>query len=186
MRSVLSSIISKPLGRAAAAAVLGFAFLGASPAHADDREHHRRAVHCDDDDRRGKGRRSDRGGRYDNEHCRRSSVKVRVGNKYDRRYDDRPKYTRKYDRKYDRGYDRRYDRGHRGRRGSEVVYRRVLPARGRARIVVLEEIIYGRRKARRVCTVTPRGPESGYIPYRRLRRVAYNHCSRRARVIING
>ncbi len=81
--------------------------------------------------------------------------------------------------------DRRrgYDNGYRSR-GNRVVSRRVLDTRFRARIVVKEEIVHRRRGARLICTVTPRGPEAEYVPYRRLKRVARNHCSPRARVKI--
>ncbi|MEM6414992.1 MAG: hypothetical protein AAF720_10120 [Pseudomonadota bacterium] len=70
------------------------------------------------------------------------------------------------------------------RRGREIVFREVIPARGRARIVVTEEIIYRRRGRERVCTVSARGPERDFIRRKRLRRVARNYCSRRASIRI--
>ena len=82
-----------------------------------------------------------------------------------------------------RGDPRYYDNGYRARR-DRVVSRQVLGTRFRARIVVKEEIRYRRRGSRLVCTVTPRGPEADYVPYRRLKRVARNYCSPRARVRI--
>ena len=111
---------------------------------------------------------ADRGDRHDDRRDRSSvSFSVTVGDGY---YDDRRRY-----RSYDNGYR------HRGKR---VVSRRVLDTRFRARIVVKEEIVHRRRGARLICTVTPRGPEADYVPYRRLKRVARNHCSPRARVKI--
>ncbi len=87
----------------------------------------------------------------------------------------------------DRGY---YNsrRGYRNNgyrsRNRDLVFRRVLDTRFRARIVVKEEVVYTRRGQRLVCTVTPRGPDSDLVPYRRLKRVARNNCSARARVRI--
>ena len=99
---------------------------------------------------------------------------------------DRDRYDRnRYDRsRYDRrdSRDRRYYDG-RGQ-GSRVVFRDVIPTRGRASIVVVEEIYYGRRRDRRICTVTVRGPDGRYVPYERLRRVAKRRCSRRAEIRI--
>lgn len=93
------------------------------------------------------------------------------------------------DRDYDR-YDRkrRADRrdygrrnGYRGRDG-RVVNREVFDTRFRARIVLIEEVIRTRRGPRLVCTVQARGPEANYVSERRMRRLARNNCSPRARI----
>ena len=110
---------------------------------------------------------ADRGDRHDDRRDRSSvSFSVTVGDGY-----------------YDNRRYRSYDNGYR-HRGNRVVSRKVLDTRFRARIVVKEEIVHRRRGARLICTVTPRGPEADYVPYRRLKRVARNHCSPRARVKI--
>ena len=70
------------------------------------------------------------------------------------------------------------------RRPNRIISRIALDTRFRARIIVQEEIVYGKRRARLICTVRTRGPEASYVPYRRLKRVAYNHCSHRAKVRI--
>ncbi|MEM9168624.1 MAG: hypothetical protein AAGC56_03135 [Pseudomonadota bacterium] len=82
--------------------------------------------------------------------------------------------------------DRRrgFDNGFNARR-RRTVNRLTLPTRFRARVVVREDVVLSRRGVRRlVCTVTPRGPEAGFVTNRRLRRVARNYCSPRARVRI--
>jgi len=72
------------------------------------------------------------------------------------------------------------------RRGRAVIYRNVLPTRGRARIVVVEEVVRRGRGPRRVCTVSVRGPDAPFVRPQRLRRVVRRHCSPRARVRIGG
>lgn len=72
--------------------------------------------------------------------------------------------------------------------------RKVFQTRYRARVVLTEEIVRNqrsrnhrsrnRRGPRLVCTVEARGPQARYVPKRRLRRIARNNCSRRARVRI--
>jgi len=108
-------------------------------------------------------------GSYDRRNRRGASFSVTIG--------DRGYYNNR------RGYR---DNGYRNNRhrNRELVFRRVLDTRHRARIVVKEELVYGRRGERLICTVSPRGPEAEYVPYRRLKRVARNHCSARARVKI--
>ncbi|MEO0398035.1 MAG: hypothetical protein AAF224_01285 [Pseudomonadota bacterium] len=136
----------------------GVFLIGVAPAEARDRD---RADICRDDfDRRVNDRR-----------CRDYYA---ANGRYDR-------FDRRAERRFDRR-NNRYDRGR--RRGSEIIYRDVIPTRGRARIVVVEEIFYRRDGRRRVCTVSTRGPDGDFVPYRRLRKAARNHCSRRARVRI--
>jgi hypothetical protein len=77
-------------------------------------------------------------------------------------------------------YDDRYDR-----RGSRVIDRRTFDTRYRARIVLVEEIFYGRGRDRLVCTVSARGPDARYVPYGQLRSIAARHCSRRAEIRIH-
>ncbi len=69
-------------------------------------------------------------------------------------------------------------------RRSKLVSRDIFATRGRASIVVTEEVVFSRRGARRVCTVAPRGPDRNLVPYRRLQRIANRSCSRFARVRI--
>ncbi|MEM9898834.1 MAG: hypothetical protein AAF742_05600 [Pseudomonadota bacterium] len=70
-------------------------------------------------------------------------------------------------------------------RGRQIVFRDVIPARGRSNIVVTEEIVRTRRGGRRrVCTVSARGRDADLIRTRRLRNVAARRCSRRASVRI--
>lgn len=77
-----------------------------------------------------------------------------------------------------------YDNGYRANR-RRIVNRKVIPTRFKAQVVVKEEIVRkGRRRANLVCTVTPRGPEADYVPYKRLKRIAKNHCSYKSRVKI--
>jgi len=90
------------------------------------------------------------------------------------------------------GDDSRYDRGHRndrnyrgdrhGRRG-RIVNKQTFDTRFRARIILTEEVVRGRRGNRRlVCTVKARGPEANYVSKRRMHRIANRNCSPRARV----
>jgi hypothetical protein len=92
----------------------------------------------------------------------------------DDRYDRRDRYSDRYDR-----YDRR---GARGYRQSRVIKKRSYDTRYRARIFLTEEVYYGPRRDRVVCTISVRGPESRYVPNKRIRRIARQECSRRAEV----
>ncbi len=83
----------------------------------------------------------------------------------------------------DRRYDRSRRNGYRNDRG-RVVNREVFDTRYRARIVLVEEVVRTRRGPRLLCTVDARGPQSHYVPRKRLKRVARNNCSRRAQVRI--
>ena len=86
--------------------------------------------------------------------------------------------------RFDDGYrDRGYERRARNRRG-QLLRRDVFRTRYRARVVLTEERIFRRGGARLICTVTPRGPEADYIPYRRLKRIANRNCSRSSRIRI--
>lgn len=77
-----------------------------------------------------------------------------------------------------RGNDRRSD----GRRG---VKRQVFQTRFRARIVLTEQRVRTRRGPKRVCTVSARGPQARLVPKKRLRRIARNNCSKRAKIQIS-
>lgn len=148
--------------RTAVAFLFGASALGISAASADHR---------------------DRGGRDDDAEV---TLSVTVGDNYDDnsyggRYDD-DRYDGRRD--YDR-YDGRRDRDHRydgNRGGSRVVKRRVYDTRYRARIFLVEEVYFTGRGSQRVCTLDVRGPEARYVPRERLRRVANNECSPRARI----
>lgn len=108
------------------------------------------------------------------------SISFRIGDDYDSRYDRR----HRSDRDYRRG-DRNYRRGDRQSRRGRIVNRQTFDTRYRARIVLTEEVVRGRRGHRRlVCTVQARGPEASYVPQRRMRRIANRNCSPRARVRI--
>ena len=103
------------------------------------------------------------------------SFSVTIGDRYgnyDRydRYDRRARYS-----------DRGRRNGYRGREG-RVVNRQVFDTRHRARIVLIEEAVRTRRGPRLVCTVEARGPEARYVSERRMRRIARNNCSPRARI----
>ncbi|MBB5518267.1 hypothetical protein [Amphiplicatus metriothermophilus] len=74
-----------------------------------------------------------------------------------------------------------YRRAH-PHRGSKVVKRRVFDTRYRARIVLVEELFYGRRGRDLVCTVSVHGPDARYVPWGRVRSIAARNCSRRAEV----
>jgi len=79
--------------------------------------------------------------------------------------------------------DGRHYRGYKLRRyAGRVVNRDVFQTRFRARIVLVEEIVRRPRGPRLVCTVSVLGPEAGYVPRRRVHRIANRHCSPRARV----
>lgn len=79
--------------------------------------------------------------------------------------------------------NKNYNNGYRSS-GNRVVNRRVIGTRYRARIIVEEKIVRNRRGANLICTVSTRGKGSANISYKRLKRVANNNCSRRARVKI--
>ncbi|MEL7018117.1 MAG: hypothetical protein AAGL18_05245 [Pseudomonadota bacterium] len=83
----------------------------------------------------------------------------------------------------DNRFDNRYDNRRRGS-DSKVIKRERFRTRYNARIVLTEEVIFGRRGNRLVCTVAVRGPEADCISRRRLNRIANNYCSRDARVRI--
>lgn len=95
------------------------------------------------------------------------------------------------DRSYNRSRDnraRRYDdrgrrNGYRGREG-RIVNRQVFQTRYRARIVLVEEVVRTRNGPRLLCTVDARGREAGYVPRKRLKRVARRNCSDRSRIRI--
>jgi|GEM_PF-964352 len=97
----------------------------------------------------------------------------------DRRYDDRRRSDRRYDDRRD--YRRGKNHGYRGRDG-RIVNRQVFDTRHRARIILIEEVVRTRRGPRLVCTVEARGREAEYVSKRRMRRIADNNCSPRARI----
>ncbi|MEM9705639.1 MAG: hypothetical protein AAF850_06125 [Pseudomonadota bacterium] len=147
----------KPLAAAASAAIAGAAlvFSGAANAQSfDDRERFRETTRSERavDDRR--------------EFRQTADGRVIVDRRADRLIDG----FRWRDGRFYRVGDRR------------VIYRDVVPTRFRARIHVREEVVFRRRGPVRVCTVSLRGAERRFISDRRLRRVARNHCSPRARL----
>lgn len=95
----------------------------------------------------------------------------------DHRADHRDNDRRRYRRNKYRGKNH----GYRGRDG-RTVNRQVFDTRYRARIVLVEEVVRTRHGPRLVCTVKARGQEAGYVSKRRMRRIANNNCSRRARI----
>ncbi len=104
----------------------------------------------------------------------------------DDHYDDRRSNDRRYnDRRYARNDNYRGKRNGYRDRDSRVVNRQVFDTRHRARIVLIEEVVRTKRGSRLVCTVEARGREAGYVPKRRLKRIANNNCSPRARVRIS-
>lgn len=98
------------------------------------------------------------------------SLSVRIGDEHYR--GRRGHYYNDY------GYGGRY-------RGGKPVHREVYDTHYRARIVVTERVMHGRRGPSLVCTVSARGPEPRYVPYRRLQQVARRECSPRAHVVID-
>lgn len=89
------------------------------------------------------------------------------------------------DRDYRRGsYDRRHNYNNR-RQNRRVVNRDTFDTRYRARIVLIEEVVYRRKGPRLVCTVQARGPEARYVSKRRINRIAERNCSPRARVRVS-
>ena len=159
----MRSILGSPAFRAGLAAVLSFAALGAAPAEAQRRGGGRPPV-CDTVH----DHRAHNADYYDFYAA-------------DRFYRAGPYRAARAD--FRGGRNGYADRGRRANR--EIVYRDVLPTRGRARIVVTEEIVWRRRgRPDRVCTVAAVGRDADLVPVRRLRRVAETHCSRRAAIRI--
>ncbi len=78
---------------------------------------------------------------------------------------------------YEQSSDRRSDY----RRGAET---QTFATRYRATILLTENAVRGRRGTQNVCTVSVRGPQSRLVPKQRLRRIAKDNCSRRARIRI--
>lgn len=115
------------------------------------------------------------------------SFSITLGDGYSgaRRYrDDHHHADRRHnDRRYSdrRNNKRGKSHGYRGRDG-RIVNRQVFNTRYQARIVLIEEVVRTRRGPRLVCTVEARGREAGYVSKRRMRRIANNNCSRRARI----
>lgn len=99
----------------------------------------------------------------------------RYGNDHraDRRYNERRRSRRNNQRGKNHGY--------RGRDG-RIVNRQVFDTRYQARIVLVEEVVRTRKGRRLVCTVKARGQEASYVSKRRMRRIANNNCSPRARI----
>lgn len=52
-------------------------------------------------------------------------------------------------------------------------------------ITLRENIVRSRRGPRKFCTVVARGPHARLVPKKRLRKIARNNCSRRAKVKIS-
>lgn len=87
----------------------------------------------------------------------------------------RQRQTTDYRRDTRRGDDRHRDQ----RRG---VKKLTFQTRYRAKIVLTENVVRGRRGPKSVCTVSVRGPQSRLVPKRRLHRIARSNCSRRAQI----
>ncbi len=156
----MRAVLAQPAVRAAISAALTFAFIGIAPAEARNR-----AAPCD-------VVYDDRGRAFTPRGCVAGDRFYRAG----------PNRTVVVRGDVSRVGYRGANRARRG--GRQLVFRDVIPARGRARIIVTEEIVYRRRGPRRVCTVTPVGVDADLIRYRRLERVAARSCSRRARIRI--
>ncbi|NOX83710.1 MAG: hypothetical protein GXP06_12145 [Alphaproteobacteria bacterium] len=109
--------------------------------------------------------------------------RYRDGRHADRRHNDR-RYNnqRRSDRgNYRRNNHRGKNHGYRGRDG-RIVNRQVFDTRYQARIVLVEEVVRTRNGPRLVCTVKARGREAHHVSNRRMRRIANNNCSPRARI----
>ena len=69
------------------------------------------------------------------------------------------------------------------RRGPKV---KIFPTRfSRTRIILTENFVRAHRGPQKLCTVSVRGPQARLVPKKRLRRVARNNCSRRAKIQIS-
>ncbi|VAW08406.1 hypothetical protein MNBD_ALPHA05-360 [hydrothermal vent metagenome] len=116
-----------------------------------------------------------------------SGRRYRDGRHAERRYNDQRNYRRNNNqRRSDRGNYRRNNQrgknhGYRGRDG-RIVNRQVFDTRYQARIVLVEEAVRTRNGPRLVCTVKARGREANHVSNRRMRRIANNNCSPRARI----
>ncbi len=113
------------------------------------------------------------------------SFSITFGDGYSsaRRYGDDRRAGHRYDdrRRYRRNNQRGKNHGYRGRDG-RIVNRQVFNTRYQARIVLVEEVVRTRKGPRLICTVKARGHEAGYVSKRRMRRIANNNCSPRARI----
>jgi len=112
-------------------------------------------------------------------------------NRYDNDNYERGRYDNNRRGRYDRDRRARNNHHRRGRytqyrRGfprSQVVFRNVYPTRFRAEVVVVEEIYWTRSgRQQLVCSVVAKGPESYAVPDGRMRSLARQDCSRRARI----
>ena len=126
---------------------------------------------------------------YQPDYCRTNhDHRSHDANYYD--YYDKDEYYRAGDYRGNRSYrrDRSYNRGHnrgyrRYRPRSRVVFRREFPTRYDAYVVIVEEIYYTRSgREQLVCSAVAKGYDRRYISYKRMRRLANRHCSRRARI----
>jgi len=94
----------------------------------------------------------------------------------------------------DRGYDRYGRQKTKGRKhnagygygGAKLLKKDVYRTKFHAKIIAKEQLVYNKRGAYKLCNVTARGPESGYVPYRRLKKISRNYCSYDAKITING
>lgn len=163
MKTLFKTAMAGMLGLLALGATAAFA--GYKPDYCDD-DHDHRAHHANYYDYYAKDR-------YYNAGSYRDSG-VRFSITLGDRYDDREYRHRSYDR-------RRPSYKHR-RQNRRVVNRDTFDTRYRARIVLIEEVVYNRKGRRLVCTVQARGPEAHYVSKRRINRIADRNCSPRARV----
>ena len=115
--------------------------------------------------------RGDRSGDWSYADSDYASAQARRDDARSERYDDR------YDDRRDARRDVRRDHRHAARTVT-------IPTRYRATVFVTEDVVYSRRGPRQVCTVSVRGPEQRYVSGKQLRRIARNHCSRRAVISI--
>jgi len=113
------------------------------------------------------------------------SFSITIGDGYSngRRYKNAPHANRRYNdrRNYRRDPHRGKNNGYRGRDG-RIVNRQVFDTRYRARIVLVEEVVRTHNGPRLICTVKARGREADHVSNRRMRRIANNNCSPRARI----
>ncbi len=157
------------------AGLTGLLALGAASAIANDRPNTRsdyRPAHCDiDHDHRSHD--SNYYDYYAPDRYYRAGAYRGTGVNVSVRYGDRRHDQRHNARNYSRSGQGHHDR---------VVNRQTFNTRYRARIVLTEKFVQGRRGPRLVCTVKARGPEAHYVSDRRMHRVANQNCSPRARI----
>lgn len=104
------------------------------------------------------------------------SFSIRVGDRYDP-YTNRNRYNNS--RTVQADYGRR--NGYRGA-SSRVLKKQTYDTRHRAKILLVEEVVYNKRRPNLVCTVKAVGPDARYVSNKRIKFIAKDKCSYNARI----